>query len=417
MNRQKTIAVLATLDTKGPEVRFVKNLLEKKGYRALVIDTGILGETPFLPEVSRDEVAQAAGTTIKELIEAHNEGNAIDAMSRGVTAVVKDLYSQGKFDGVLGLGGGQGAAISSAALKALPIGVPKLLVSTKVAQSKPIYYVGTKDIALMPSVVDLAGLNPIIRKVLANAAGSVAGMVDFAAELAQEEAGEKAKPVTILTMLGTTTKLGLAVKDYLESKGSDVLVFHTIGVGGRTLEDYLEGNDASVVIDVSMNEIGNELFGGLAAAGKDRLSAAGRKGIPQIVAPGNVEFINFLDPATVPEHYRDRKLNYHNPFATQVKLTAEEMRAVAREMAKKLAQAKGPVWVVIPLKGFSVFSMEGGVYYDSENREAFISELERALPVHIPIMMVNADINSKEFAEVIIRLWDKLIDTATAPLS
>lgn len=400
---RRIIGIVGTLDTKGPEILFVKNLIQRKGHQTIVIDAGVLGEPYFPPDVSREEVARAAGTTIQDIIKLRDEGKAINAMALGVRSVLHELYSKGELHGAICLGGGQAATIGSTALQALPLGVPKVLVSTKVAQAKAGAYAGTRDIVLMPSVADIAGLNRITEKVLSNAAGAIVGMVEAACEKAVVEE----KPVAVLTMLGTTTRGCLGVKNYLETKGFEVIVFPTIGVGGKAMEEYLEECGASLVLDLSLNEIGNELFGGMASAGANRLTAAGRKGIPQVIAPGNVEFINFLDAETVPPRYRNRKLHSHNPQATVMRLNGEELREIARVVAQKVSQAMGPVTVIVPLKGFSALSVEGGVFYDPEADKKFIEELEMHLPPNVNVVKVDADFNSSRFVEAVTLASEK----------
>ena len=407
MEKQKIIGIIGTLDTKGPEISFVKNLIQRKGHQTIVIDAGVLGKPYFLPDVSREEVAQAVGTTIQDIVKLNDEGKAINTMARGVRFVLNDLYLNGRLHAAICLGGGQAATIGSIALQVLPLGVPKVLVSTKIAQAKAGAYVGTSDIVLIPTVADIAGLNRLTMKVLSNAAGAIAGMIEtsYAKDVVVEE-----KPVVVITMLGTTTKSCLRIKNYLETKGFEVIVFHAIGIGGKAMEEYLEEFGASLVLDLSLNEIGNELFGGMASAGPTRLTVAGRKGIPQIIAPGNVEFINFLDMETVPLKFSNRKLYRYNQQALPMRLEGMELREVAREVARKISHAMGPTMVIVPLKGFSTLSVKGSVFYDPDADKEFIEELDLRLPSNVMVVKVDADFNSSQFVEAVTLSLERFLN-------
>ena len=276
-----------------------------------------------------------------------------------------------------------------------------MLSSQKIVQAGIREYVGTKDIAVMPSMADIAGLNRLTRKALSEAVGAIVGMV----ESAEPEISEK--PLVFMTMLGTTTGCGLKVKSLLEDKGFEVAVFHTIGIGGMTFEELLKEYPVKGVIELGLNEIGNELFGGLASAGPHRLEAAGMRGIPQIITPGNVDFINFLAPETVPEQYRNRKLCFHNPQATLPRLNGEELKLIGETVAKKLNLATGPVKVLIPTQGFSSLDREGNIFYDPVADRAFVEALKDSLKETIELKEINAHINDDEFAR---KLVDEFIE-------
>lgn len=391
----KRIALIGTLDTKGEEVAFLKGIIEERGHRAIVIDIGLLGPTPFPPDIPREEVLKGVGEELDALLRLGDEGKAIEKMAEGLAEILKGLHRRGEIDGVLGIGGGQGSTICSHAMRQLPVGFPKVLVSTKVAQAGAGAYVGTRDILVLPSVADIAGLNRLTKRVLSNAAGAIVGMVE--GEAPQEEV----RPVVTMSMLGTTTACGLRLKELLEGEGFEVVVFHAIGVGGKAMEEFIKESGAEGVIELAVNEIGNELFGGKASAGPQRMEVAGALGIPQLITPGNADFINFLSIETVPPHYRDRKLHRHNPQATTMRLNREEMEVLGRTLAEKLNKASGPVKVIIPRKGFSSWDREGGVFFDPQADEGFIRALREQLSGEMELKVVDLHINDPAFAQVL----------------
>jgi uncharacterized protein (UPF0261 family) len=394
----KVILLIGTLDTKGTEVSYMKELIEKKGHAALVMDISGLGSPPFTPDITAEDVAKAAGKSIEEVRSLKDANSAAEAMQAGAMTIVKDLYNSGRFQGVIGVGGSVGSYITSVAMRALPTGVPKLmLASQKIVQAGIRGYVGTKDIAVMPAVADIAGLNMFTRKALNDAVNAVIGMVE-GPELSVSE-----KPLVFMTMMGTTTICGLRVKSLLEDEGFEVVVFHTVGVGGATLEDLVEAYAVRGVVDLSLNEIGNELFGGASTAGPRRLEAAGKKGIPQIIATGNVDFIGFVGLANVPDKYKNRKLTSHTPEAAAMRLNADELKIAAETIAEKLNQAAGPVKVLIPTRGFSAWDQEGKKFWDPDADRVFIRALESALAPHIVVREIDAHINDTDFADEVFK--------------
>ena len=391
----KTILLLATLDTKGEEAQYVKELIEKRGHAILILDMSGFGRAALKADITAEEVAKAAGGNIEEVRAFKSAGQATEVMTRGAEKVVRSLYNAGRFHGILSVGGGTGAAMASAVMRQLPIGLPKfMLVTQHVVQAGLKGYVGTNDIAVMPSVVDIAGLNRLTMRSLNNATNAIIGMV----EPTETEVSEK--PLVFMTMLGITTTCGLMIKELLVKKGFEVMIFHAVGLGGMTLESLIETYPVSGVIELSLNEIGNELFGGLASAGPNRLEAAGRLGIPQIITPGNVDTITFFSPETVPDRYKARNLHHHNPQATGLRTNAEELKIVGETIAKKLNQAKGPVKVLIPTRGFSSLDIEGGVFYDPVADMAFINSLKSSLDKRIPVEEIDANINDERFAKI-----------------
>ncbi len=391
--RSKSILIVATLDTKGTETIYLKDLIEEKGHRTWVMDTGILGLPLFKPDSSRDEVARAAGTQIEDLIRNKDKGRAIQAMAEGSKKIVQQLYEEGKISGIIGLGGAQGTEIGTSAMRALPIGFPKLMVST-VASGYAQFgtYVGTKDLLMMHSVVDILGLNVFSRMILSNAAGAMMGMVERGTKI------EKPKKNQIgMTIYGTTTPGCMVAKAYLDKKGFEVVAFHPNGTGGRAMEEMIEEGILNGVLDMTTHELTDELVGGLHRAGPNRLEAAGRKGIPQVVVPGSIDFIVTGPASSLLPDYRNRTYIPHNPNITLVKTSPEEMGAIGKIMASKLNEARGPTIVMIPLRGFSYPNRKGEALYDEEGNQAFIKTLKRNLK-GIKVIEVDAHINDSEFA-------------------
>ena len=394
---KKVILCLGTLDTKGPELRYIKQLIERKrGYKALVMDIGSLGIAPFTADIPAEEIAEAAGKTIQEVRGLKEAGPAAKIMTIGAINIVRELYRSGKFHGVISIGGGMGSGVASAVMRELPIGMPKFMLSSqKIVQAGIKNYVGTKDIVILPSVADIAGFNRLTRDALRKSVGALIGMM----ETAESEVSEK--PLVFMTMTGLSTGCGLRVKSFLEDQGFEVAVFHTIGVGGRTFEELVRCYPVRGVVELGLNEIGNELFGGLASAGPNRLEAAGEKGIPQIVTPGCIDIINFLAPETLPDRYKDRPLCFHNPQATLPRLNAEEFRLVGETVGRKLNRAAGRVRVLIPMRGFSSLDCQGNIFYDPIADRAFIDSLKGSLKETIEVREVDAHINDDAFADIV----------------
>jgi uncharacterized protein (UPF0261 family) len=401
----KTILCIATLDTKGIEIEYLKRMIEKRGHAVLILDAGSFGEPHFPPDITANEVAKAAGADIKE-VRALKLSDAGKIMKAGLIKIVKDLYRLGRFNGVISVGGGSGSALAAAAMRELPVGIPKLMLSSqKIVQAGIRGYVGSSDITVMPSVADIVGLNRLVMQSLNNAAGCITGMV----ESPKAEVSEK--PTACMTMLGSTGRCGLSVRSLLESNGFEVIVFHAIGIGGMTFEDFVKTYPVAGVIELGLNEIGNDLFGGFSSAGPHRLEAAGKKGIPQIITPGNVDFISFLSVETVPDRYRTRNLLSYNPQATPMRLTSDELRLVGETVSRKLNSANGPVKVLIPSLGFSSLDCEGSVFHDLVADRAFIDSLKNSLKETITVKEFNLHIEDERFARIIA---DEFMDVCKA---
>ena len=388
----KTIALIGTFDTKGEEFSFLRDRIESAGLRTLMIDVGVLGGPPFAADISQEEVAAAAEEDLAALKTERDRGRSVTAMAVGAKMILGRLFEQGAIHGVASLGGSAGTAIATAAMRALPYGFPKLMVST-VASGDTRPYVGTRDICMMPSVVDIAGLNRVSRRILSNAAAAICGMV-----ASEPACGLGEKPAIAATMFGVTTPCVTAARRILEAKGYEVLVFHATGTGGQAMEQLIEDGAFRAVLDLTTTELADELVGGVMSAGPRRLEAAGRKGIPQLVCPGAIDMVNFGPAGTVPAPFRRRNLYIHNPSVTLMRTTAEECAKIGRITANKLNFSSGPVTVLIPLQGVSAIDKPGGPFYSQEALNAYRRALKAALSPTIRLVEIDAHINDAGFA-------------------
>lgn len=387
----KTVCLVGTLDTKGMEFEFVKERVEASGVATYSINTGILGEPHFTPDISANEVATAAGTSLQALRNEGDRGNSVAMMANGAAAIVERLHSEGKIDGIISLGGSAGTTIGTTAMRAVPVGVPKVMVST-LASGDTSPYVDTKDIAMMYSVVDIAGINSVSRQILANAAGAIAGMVQVEVPAVDD------KPLIGATMFGVTTPCVTKAREVLESAGYEVLVFHATGTGGRAMEDLVKDGFIVGVLDVTTTELADELVGGVLSAGPDRLEAAGDLAVPQVVAPGALDMVNFGPPDTVPEPFSERQFYQHNPTVTLMRTTVEENAELGKIMARKLSQANGPTTVVIPLHGVSAIDADEQPFNSPEARTAWIENLKTNINDSVTVIEMDCHINDDEFA-------------------
>ena len=403
----KTVLLIATFDTKGEEALFLKERMEARGVRVLTMDTGILSSPEVGVDIDREEVARRGGVPLQEAVASGDKGKCILNMIRGAEVVCRGLYDQGRFQGVIGIGGAQGTDIGCAAMRSLPVGVPRLMVST-VASGRATFgpYVGTKDITLMHSVADLQGLNFLTKRILENAAGAICGMVEGFEQNAIKTEGI---PVA-LSMLGTTTPGALRCKKLLEQEGFEVVTFHQNGTGGIAMEDMIREGAFRGVLDLNLHEIGDRFIGGLhGAIREDRLEAAGEAGLPQVVAPGSINYVVLGPLSSLSPEWRSRKLIVHNPNLTLVRLTPEELRHVGRQVAEKLNRAKGPAQVFIPLKGFSYPDREGLPHWEPEGNRAFIDSLKENLRPPIPVTELDAHINDPEFIDPVVEAFIKMM--------
>lgn len=391
------IAVLGTMDTKGDEHAFVADLIRKRGHRTFVIDVGTLEPARLKPDISREEVARVGGFDLAALVAKRDRGEAVTAMARAAAIVLEKLVAERQVDGVVSLGGGGGTAIGTAAMRALPIGFPKLMVST-LASGNIAQYVGTKDIVMMPSIVDVAGLNRISRQILSRAAGAICGMVEMTPPVATAD-----KPLIVASMFGNTTDCVQAAKKILEGEGYEVLVFHATGTGGRTMESLIESGLVAGVLDITTTEWADELVGGVLGAGPTRLEAAAKTGTPAIVTPGCIDMVNFQAPETVPAKFQGRVFYQHNPQVTLMRTAPEECAQLGRIFAEKLNASKGPVTFLIPCRGVSVIGAPGGPFHNAASEEAFARELKARLRSGIEVRELDCVINDPAFAEACAR--------------
>ncbi len=399
----KTVGIVGTLDTKGMEFQFIKEQIEANGTATCVVNTGILGDPHFAPDVSAGEVAEAGGTSLQALQDGGDRGVAVAAMAEGAANIIAELQRVGKIDGVISLGGSAGTTIGTTAMRAVPVGVPKIMVST-LASGDTSPYVDTKDISMMYSVVDIAGINSLSRQILANAAGAIVGMVNAEVPAAED------KPLIGATMFGVTTPCVTKARELLEEAGYEVLVFHATGAGGRAMEDLVKGGFIVGVLDVTTTELADELVGGVLSAGPDRLEAAGELGVSQVIAPGALDMVNFGPPDTVPEQFNDRTFYQHNPTVTLMRTTVEENAELGKIMGQKLSQAKGPTTVIIPKQGVSAIDQEGQPFYSAEAEAAWIENLKANLGDNVALIEMDNHINDDAFAT-------KLVETLLASLS
>ena len=392
----KTIAVIGALDTKGAEIAYVRDHIQAHGHRTLVIDTGVLGVPLFAADVQREAVAAAGGGDLAALVAQNDRGAAVTVMTEGARAVVAKLFDEGRIDAIIGMGGGAGTAVGTAAMRALPIGIPKVMVST-LASGDVRDFVGVKDITMIPTIVDISGLNRISRGIFTRAAAAICGMVEAEVPAADD------KPLVAASMFGNTTKCVDAARAVLERQGFEVLVFHATGSGGQTMEGLIESGQIAGVLDVTTTEWADQLLGGVMAAGPTRLEAAAKSGTPAIVAPGCLDMVNFWKPDSVPEKYRDRRIYIHNPNITLIRTTPDDNTELGRIIASKLNASTGPVAVYLPLRGISVISSPGGPYNWPEADQALFDSLKANLRPDIPVREFDTTINDPVFAEAMAR--------------
>lgn len=401
----RTILLLGTLDTKGAEYAFVRARIHARGHRTVLADLGVLGEPHTAADVPAEVIAAAGGSDLASLRARGDRGAAVDVMQRGACTLVPAWYAAGRFDGVLGLGGGGGTTMVSAAMRTLPVGVPKVMVST-MASGNTAPYVDVKDLTLMFSVVDIAGLNPLSRRILANAAGAICGMVE--ATLPEVAADGPVRPLLAATMFGVTTPCVTAVRGALEATGHDVTVFHATGSGGRAMEGLIDDGYFAGVLDVTTTEWADEVVGGVLSAGPTRLSAAGRRRVPQVVSTGALDMVNFGAIDTVPAAFRDRQLYRHNATVTLMRTTAQECEAIGLRIAERLNEALGPTALVLPLRGLSALDAPGQPFHDPQADAALFDSLRDCLRDGIPVVEVDAHINDAAFAEALVRTFHEI---------
>ena len=388
----KTIALIGALDTKGSEYAFVKNQIEQRGHRVFVIDTSVIGEPTVAPDVSAAKVAQAGGATLKELRGAADRTNAMQVMTRGIAKLARELYDAKKFDAVLALGGGNGTVIATSAMRALPLGVPKVMVSTLAAGDVKAY-VGTSDIVMLHSVVDVAGVNRISAKIYANAVGAVIGMAETEPPMIQ------AKPMIAASMFGNTTPAVTRARETFEKNGYEVLVFHATGTGGATMEQLIRDGFFQGVFDITTTEWADELVGGVLAAGATRLDAASESNVPQVIAPGCLDMVNFWARSTVPEKYSARQFYEWNPNITLMRTTVEENKQLGKILAEKANKSSAPVAFFLPLRGVSQLDAPGKEFWNPEADRALYDAIKQNVRADIPVYELDSNINDDAFVD------------------
>ncbi len=397
-----TVVLAGTLDTKGHEYAFLRDRVREHGVDVLLIDVGVYAPQ-IDPDISREEVARAAGEDAAALAYAGDRGAATAAMGRGAAALLQTLHDEGRLHGVLGIGGSGGSSIVTTAMRALPVGVPKLMVSTLASgDTRP--YVGAVDVTMMYSVVDIAGINSISAQILTNAAGAIAGMVSSSVPPMEH------KPLVGASMFGVTTPGVTRARERLEELGYEVLVFHATGTGGQSMEALVTGGFLAGVLDVTTTELADELVGGVLSAGPERLEAAGGAGVPQVVSLGALDMVNFGPRETVPSQFEGRNLYVHNPTVTLMRTTPEECRELGREVGRKLSGASGPTVLFVPRGGVSMIAVEGQPFHDPAADEALFSGLSETLG-DVEVHELDLDVNDERFA---VAMADRLHEMITA---
>jgi len=402
-----TVVLVGTLDTKGHEYSYLRDRVRDAGADVLLVDAGVLGEPQVAPDIAREEVASAAGADHAALVAAGDRGRAVEVMGRGAGVVLGRVHAEGRLQGAAAVGGSGNSSIAAAAMRDLPVGVPKLIVST-VASGDTRPYVGANDVTMMYSVVDIAGINQISAQILTNAAGAIAGM----AKAAPPAAGD-ARPLVAATMFGVTTPAVTRARERLEELGYEVLVFHATGTGGQSMEALASGGFLAGVLDLTTTELADELVGGVLSAGPDRLEAAGAAGVPQVVSLGALDMVNFGPKDTVPERFGERNLYVHNPTITLMRTTPEENAELGRRIARKLNGASAPTVLFVPLRGVSAIDVEGQPFHDRAADDALFAALrEHVDRGRVEVHEVEADVNEPAFATALADRLHELVEAA-----
>jgi uncharacterized protein (UPF0261 family) len=394
----KTVVLVGSLDTKGREFAFVKDLIRGEGLDTLVVDFGVMGEPAFEPDVKRDEVARAGGGDLAYLASGEHKDEAMQVMAAGLAVVIRRLYDEDKLDGILGMGGSGATSIATTGMRVLPVGVPKLMVST-LGGGDVSAYTGARDITFMPSVVDVAGINRISRMIYTNSAGAIVGMVKTEAPAAGEQ-----KPLVTASMFGNTTPCVDRARGVVEAQGYEVLVFHATGTGGKTMESLISDGYIVGSLDITTTELADEVCGGVLSAGPERGMAASRVGIPAVITPGCVDMANFWGMDTVPERYRDRTLYQWNPNVTLMRTNVEENIKMGQMVAAVANAATAPVAIVLPLKGVSMLDSAGERFWDPEADQACFDAIKQNLEPCVPVIEMDNNINDPEFADLCAQL-------------
>jgi len=391
----KTVVIVGALDTKGQEFAFVKKLIEAEGVKTLSVDFGTMGAPGYKPDVDREEVAKAGGGSIASFADGKHKDTAMQTMANGLAKVVRKLYDEGKLDGIIGMGGSGGTSIATTAMRTLPVGVPKLMVST-IGVGDVSAFAGSKDITFMPSIVDVAGINSLSSAIYTNAAGAIAGMVKVEKVVAKE-----AKPLIVASMFGNTTTAVGNAREILEKAGYEVLIFHATGSGGKTMESLITDGDIVGSCDITTTELADEVCGGILSAGPERGMAASRAGIPAVIVPGCVDMCNFGGVETIPAKYQERNLYKWNPNVTLMRTSVEENITMGKMLAAAANASTAPVAFFFPLKGVSQLDSPGGQYWDTEADRACYDTIKKNLKPGITVYEMDNNINDPEFSSAV----------------
>lgn len=399
------VVILGSLDTKGPEVDFLRERVRAEGGVPLVVDTGVLDGPKTAADVSRQQVVKAAGSSIEALIQRGDKAHALVTMAEGTSVVLGSLLKEGRLGGVLSIGGSRGTALSTRAMQSLPVGVPKLMVSTMASGHNPFGpYVGTKDITLMHSVADVQGINAVTRPVFTNAVAAIVAMSRVGAPVRRGE-----RRVMAASMLGVSTTLVGQIQALMEPEQGEVIAFHSVGTGGRSMEELIDRGVVEGVFDVTPGEMTALIVDGPFSAGSDRMRAAGRQGIPQIVAPGGLDFIIEGRVDDLPAHYRGRKIMVHTPTISLVRTSADEMAQVARLIAERLAESTGPSAMILPLRAFGWFAREGQPLHEPESDRAFVDTFKAHAPAKARVVELDTHLNDPEVGKTAVRLMKEMV--------
>jgi uncharacterized protein (UPF0261 family) len=404
MNSTASALIVATMDTKGQEAVYIAECLQNAGISVCLMDAGIKGHCPAAVSVTREAVARAAGTTLAEVQGIKQEGQALRVMTTGATRQARDLFRQGKIQGIIGLGGSMGTTLASGVMRSFPIGFPKVMISTMASRDTRAF-VGTKDIMMLYSVCDLSHLNRVTRTVLKNGAMALAGMLRQTVS-----SGVSAlSPPILLSTLGTTEACAQALRQDLETRGHEVIMFHTNGSGGQAMEEMIAGEDIAAVVDLSLHEIGDHLFGGDYDAGPARGAAALKGGIPTILVPGNIDFLVSGPFEKAHKQFPDRPYHIHNDAITVVRTGPKEIEIIAERVAALCNRARGPVAVWVPMKGLSAFDSEGGPLHEPAGPQIFAAALEANLKKKSCLNRSTHHINDPEFSRIVFKALARLL--------
>lgn len=409
MENTHTVMIVATMDTKAREAGFLKECLQGEGVSVVVMDAGIKGKSPVAVDITREEVAAAAGSSLKEAQEMGHEGKALDVMISGAILCASRSRENGEIEGIIGLGGSMGTNLGTSVMRQFPIGFPKVMISTMASRNtRP--FVGTKDILMLHSVCDLSGLNRITRKVLREGALALAGMVKGKRTAATGE-----PPLAVVSTLGTTEACLIAVREFLEARGMEVVTFHTVGSGGEAMDQLIREENVRLVVDLSLHELADHLFGGDYDAGPERGTAALLKGVPTVLVPGNTDFMATGPLAPALERFPGRRAHAHNSAISAVGVSTEEMEKIAKLLSDMCKAAMGPVAMVVPMGGFSAFDSPHGPLEAPEVREAFAAAFKADLPPGVIYRESSHHINDPEFAAEIVECVDTFLENASDP--